>query len=68
MKLCLLSPSIGEIFKISAFAPSVKFLTPRYVLCIPDQKVAVMDEKALYIIRQNDGKLHTVMFKKETHR
>ena len=53
---------------LSAFAPGVKFLTPRYVLCIPDQKVAVMDEKALYIIRQSDGKLHTVMFKKETHR
>ena len=50
------------------FAPAIKLLTPRYVLCIPEEKVAVMDERALYIMRQKDGELQAIMFKKETHR
>ena len=54
--------------QISAFSPATKFLTPRYVLCLPEKKVAVMDERALYILEQTDGSVHSVMFKKETHR
>jgi hypothetical protein len=49
------------------FAPNVAFYIPRYVHCLPDGKVVVLDQKALYVFRPDGGLLAT-LFEREAHR
>ena len=49
------------------FAPEISFLAPRYVLCLSDRKLLVMDSKALYVIRPN-GRLECKLFEGEAER
>ena len=49
------------------FAPEVDFLAPRYILCLPERTILVLDNKALYVIKPS-GRLVCKLFEGEAER